>query len=71
MTTVYIVTSPRTRKVYHSNPDCNHLTHTQRPVPFDNLTDEWRECSYCADTAESGGGPNEIYRAALEAGDTA
>jgi len=64
--TVWIATSPRMRKVYHSNEECSHLHDSQRPVPLENLTHRWRECSFCAGTAESGGGPNEMYQKALD-----
>jgi len=63
---VWIVTSPRTRKVYHTQSDCSRLIDSKRPTNVKYLTDEWRECSYCAGTAGSGGGPNEMYRKALE-----
>jgi hypothetical protein len=64
--TVWIVTSPRTRKVYHSKENCSHLHDSQRPVSLENLTDRWRECSYCKGTAGTGGGANDVYRMALE-----
>lgn len=63
--TVWIVTSPRTRKIYHTNEDCSRLIDSQRSIDLANLTEDWRECAHCDGTAASGGAKNEIYNTVL------
>ena len=64
-------TTNRSRRAYHTDPECNRLPTYYREWDRDEA-EHWgfTECAYCADAVERrpDGGDKSIYEAALKAG---
>lgn len=57
----------RSGRVYHTDAECNHAPERGSHVLLNSLTDDYRECRYCAGEYEAARNPDFSYlKAALE-----